>query len=319
MLLNNNRKKDYSKGQFWVGVITVIFSLIALLLGDGLLMRHISDEKPITNSNFDMQDDKFIAEKNLATYEKTDFDALESLEVIPDIVVPLSADISNYNNMIHFIPTFNASEIILHVFERSLLMEWGGAGKAELGDVNYTYPEYVTVYLLNYDNYQIVDSQTSYLGSAFNFNNIPDGTYFFVVECDGYDSDVSDNPFTIKFDPNEEEAVLPWAIYLEKNSSSYGQAFYVKMVDSAGHVVKNVDTYVRVVQENETSPKCYCSYPVHTKENGLLAVWYGRNEMYHYNATSFMVKNGFRVQVQNHNGQFVNVSFVSSNRGVVVY
>jgi hypothetical protein len=324
---NRDKKKDYTKIGTWATIIALIIALIGLLFGEGLfwkIKKWISsrNEETFGESVSSLQNiDAGKDSTGMPTEDSVSYTSSGTIGQVRDEhdyleTVPLS-DVSSIYKKYVYLSTYNASEFTLSVNVKAMSMKFGDE-KREMG-VCPIEDLIVSVYLIDYNSKNIVEVQTEYIGNTFSFINIPDGTYFYAVECEGCKTYLPDSPFILKRDAAKEKEKLPWIVSVEREGSFYSEACKIKLVDSIGEAQKNVETQVRVVDMKNLNPNSFVSTSVTTNDEGFLTMWKGIDGRDYYDIIEFYVINGYCVQVQDSDYIFQTVQVDESGIGIVKY
>lgn len=191
---------------------------------------------------------------------------------------------------------FNADEFTLFTSEAALQMVTNKTNFYSLGiHPNYIIP--LEIQLINYDTSEIIVTKTAYLGDEVTFSDLPNGTYYYIVNADGYKTFVPDDPFRLEYDASEEKDVLPWSVNLEKLENIYSAAFKVQLCNEQGIPISYTEANVRVVSEDDLSPNQYSCYPVTSNENGYLTIWSETNGVEYYDLVDFYLCDGYRLEI----------------------
>ena len=266
-----------------------------------------------SSMNTDSKEDS--SNSTTAEIESTDSDGDENTSY----EIPRKEIETAYNDGDFYIPTFNASEFSLSVSEKASSLRYRDSAHETFLGVYPSAKTPITVTLFDYKTRKVVDFQTAYMGNTFYFSDIPEGTYFYTIEGSGYVTTFSDNPFTLINDTNHDKHNLPWCDYIEKEGANYGKTFKVKLIDSSGNVVKDANTQVRVVKENDDNPNSFTSYTVYSNNNGYITIYNGIDGVDYYFDVDFSVRDGYSIQVQDSSGIYKDVSFVNEELGKVLF
>ena len=199
----------------------------------------------------------------------------------------------------HFCHPLNSNEFSLIVEELVVRIlteadeEWS-LGTVPRDDIQ------VQIDLIDYYSGNTIDSKRTYLGSTIYFENIPDGTYYYVIKCNGYKTGYSGSPFILQFDESKMKANLSWITYIEKAEAKYGQGFKVKMLSTSENIPPYTETIISVIDMNGRAGDSYSAY---INENGFLSLWMGINDIDYYYIADFYVEEGYTLTVLDDNNQ----------------
>lgn len=198
-----------------------------------------------------------------------------------------------------FIYSYNANKLTLFPGIAAAKMSIDGFGefllhKTSLGSIP------VEASLINFDTGIVVDTQTVDLGYEITFNDIPDGTYYYVVTCDGYLAAIPDSPFKLERNLSLEEDVLSWSVDLEKEEALLSPAFCIRTQDADGHPIRNSEFYIRAVDADNPSPSSivFSCQPLHSDDNGYLTFWYNTNNQDFYGLADFRLFDNCNLEVK---------------------
>ena len=177
----------------------------------------------------------------------------------------------------------------------------------------------VTVYLIEYETGNVFARQEGVIGDIFNFTTILSGTYYFAVVSDGYKIAYSPNAFSLLRNTSKESDLLPWSICIERQNQEYESPFKVCISDSRGQIIKDSNSYVRIVNIGDKNPDTYSYQSVTSNANGILTVWEGINGVDHYFEIEFCVAKGYILQVQDSNQFFRDLRSLGSGICVIDY
>lgn len=152
--------------------------------------------------------------------------------------------------------------------------------------------------LINFDTGKQIDAQTAYLGDEITFTNIPDGTYYYVVSCDGYLAAIPDCPFKLRRDFDTEAAILPWSADLEEEGGVLSQAFNIRIQDIDAHPICNSEVNIRAMSIDNPSPNSFSWQTLYSDENGYLTLWHNVNNQDFYSLVSFQLFSGCCLEVR---------------------
>ncbi len=128
--------------------------------------------------------------------------------------------------------------------------------------------------LIDYFTNEVIDEAACYLGDEIFFPNIQDGTYYFTCSCAGYKLAVSNNLLRIHRDTSGDVYEYGygsyWEVGLEKENS-YSPQFKIRLQDKRGKALANVPVSLRVIREDDLSPKAWQCPNYITDENGYLS------------------------------------------------
>lgn len=162
--------------------------------------------------------------------------------------------------------------------------------------------------LINYDTGEQIDTKLGILGDTITFSDIPDGTYYYTVSCEGYKTAIPDSPFKLRQDYNSKADILPWSVNLEEEGRPFSTAFKVCIRDINGEVVRNTEVYVRVANDENALLSGGILYPLHSDDNGYLTSWHGFNNLDFYSLVDFQLYDNCHLEVQfKEGGDFVRV------------
>lgn len=189
----------------------------------------------------------------------------------------------------------NSNEFTLTVEELAVRMLTEGNEEWSLGAVPTT-KVLMQVDLIDFDSGNIIDSKTAYLGDTVHFGDIPNGTYYYKIKCEGYKTGYSGSPFVFKYNGSEMKDNLPWITFLEKTDVKFGPGFKVKMLSSSEAILQYTETIISVTDKTGRSGS---SYPAYINEDGFLTLWMGINDVDYYFIADFYVADGYTSTVFN--------------------
>lgn len=309
-------------------VLAVLIALIALLYGDGLLKNKLVLEKEdVNNINVSkdiieqQENDYDINNEGLEEKQNIPDNTGEKKEIIDEVHEELQEDLlvaddptatlSDYISGI-----YNSSEITIYTEVRELIENYNGT-KSYMGVV----PEediQMTIYLKDYADDELVEVQKGKIGQEVIFSDIDNGTYYYEIESEGFNN-LYGEPFTIQKDESEDDDLLKWIKQLEQSDTNYSSSFRIQIVDDLGNPVKNTETRLRVVDNNNMDPHQFTMSTFYSNDDGYLTSWENINGKDYYYIVDFNVAEGFCIQVEDSNEIFQTVSFSSDGIGIVIY
>lgn len=127
--------------------------------------------------------------------------------------------------------------------------------------------------LVDYFTNEVIDEAVCYLGDEIFFPNIRNGTYYFTCSCDGYELAVSNSLLRVHRDASENPYEIRygsyWEVGLEKEDS-YSPQFKIRLQDKHGVALAGLAASMRVLRDDDLSPKAWRSFEYITDENGYL-------------------------------------------------
>lgn len=207
---------------------------------------------------------------------------------------------------------FNADSFSLAISKAALHVSIGNQFTYELG----VYAQDalpVSVSLVNYETGKVIETKNAFVGDTVEFANLPDGTYYYRVDCEGFKTYVPESPFLLQRDPAKEADVLPWAITLEESGKNYGQSFRVQVLDQYGDPVANADASIRGQYQDAPDFDGGFMLDMKTDENGYLMGMFNLD----YKVASFQLMDGYVLQVSGDDGEYVTAHQESSDLYVV--
>lgn len=146
------------------------------------------------------------------------------------------------------------------------------------------------------------------LGDEITFSNIPNGTYYYVVSCDGYKTAIPDSLFKLERDYNREADVLPWSVNLEREEDQLSSAFKVRIQNANGNIIQDSEVDIRVVSGDASSPNTYSYYLLNSDKNGYLTFWHGIDGKNFYDLVGFQLYEDCYLEARlNETNEFVRV------------
>lgn len=122
--------------------------------------------------------------------------------------------------------------------------------------------------LIDYSNNKIIEEQNVLLGDSYTFLNIPEGLYYYIIECEGYITYCS-NMFQLKLN-NSEKDVLRWQVGLKQKDGILSQPFKIQLHDSQKNVIKEATVYLRAISLQDNNYDVHSSVIMHPNEDGYL-------------------------------------------------
>lgn len=162
--------------------------------------------------------------------------------------------------------------------------------------------------LIDYNTRKQIDSKKAMLGDEITFSNIPNGTYYYVVSCDGYKTAIPDSLFKLERDYNREADVLPWSVNLEREEDQLSSAFKVRIQNANGNIIQDSEVDIRVVSGDASSPNTYSYYLLNSDKNGYLTFWHGIDGKNFYDLVGFQLYEDCYLEARlNETNEFVRV------------
>lgn len=224
-----------------------------------------------------------------------------------------------YNNInTDFIYPFNADMVTLytHVAGAKLITE--GFNETSLG-IFPTEDILLEACLINFDTGKQVDSKTAILGDEIIFSNIPNGTYYYIISCNGYKTAIPDSPFKLERNYSKEADILPWGVNLEKEESQLSSTFKVRIQNANGNIIQNTEIDVRAVHEDNPSPNSFIHYSLYSDENGYLTSWHGIDNRDFYDLVDFQLYEDCYLEARlNEYDEFVRVQ-IKDGTGICTF
>lgn len=206
-----------------------------------------------------------------------------------------------------FIYTYNADMLTLSTNAAGVRMTIENFGEMTLG-ISRTDSIPIEACLIDYNTRKQIDSKKAILGDEITFSNIPNGTYYYVVSCNGYKTAIPDSPFKLERDYNKEVDILPWSVDLEKEDGQLLPAFKVRIQNENGNVIQDSEIDIRPVSKDNPSPNAYTHYPLRSNENGYLTFCQGINNEVSYELVDFQLYEGCYLEARlNETNEFVRV------------
>lgn len=176
------------------------------------------------------------------------------------------------------------------------------------------------VSLINIYNDKIIDEKISDIEGNVVFENIPDGTYIYKIEREGYETLVSEIPFKLAYDSTKNEDFLVWSISMENDSVVFSNPkFRIKIVDNKGNAVKGESFDVRPIKDEQRNS--FSSIPVVTDESGYLTLWHSEKinndpETDYYDMVTFELEQKYQLDIVDSDG---NYKTIDGNKGKTEY
>ena len=206
-----------------------------------------------------------------------------------------------------FIYTYNADMFTLSTDAAGVKMTIENFGEMTLG-ISRTDRVPIEARLIDYNTGKQIDSKKAILGDEITFSNIPNGTYYYVVSCNGYKTAIPDSPFKLERDYNKEEDILPWNVYLEREDGQLSTAFKVRIQNANGNIIQDSGIDIRPVSKDNPSPNAYTHYPLYSDENGYLTFCQGINSEVSYELVDFQLYEGCYLEARlNESNKYVRV------------
>lgn len=207
---------------------------------------------------------------------------------------------------------FNADSFSLTISKAALYISIDGQTIYDLG----VYAQDalpVSASLVNYKTGEIVETKNAFVGDTVRFANLPDGAYYYRVDCEGFKTYVPESPFRLQRDTSEEAHKLPWAVTLEEIGKGLGQSFKVQVQDQYGNPVANTETNIRgQYQDTPDFDGCFM-LDMKTDENGYLMGMFNMD----YKVAWFQLIDGYILQVMGEDGEYVTAQQVAPDMYVV--
>ena len=172
---------------------------------------------------------------------------------------------------INFLYPFNANGFSLVVNVAALSMEsdmydhdWLGTCPVE------KYP--FTAKLIDFESNAVVQTITGNLGDTIEFKDITNGTYYYLIECDGFHAAVPSNPFRLQTDPQQPKDVLAWHAAMISTTSTVNNTFDITVLTSNGIPVTNTTVNIRVLDETNPEPSTFSHWTLKTNDDGRVCV-----------------------------------------------
>lgn len=277
----------------------------------------------LASSNFSVigikpQEGEFVTQSTFVTLTITWKETLSNFAI--DKKEDVDSVVDNLYESINpdFIYPFNAKEFTLSVEKAVMKITADHMDEIYMG----IYPEDntpVAVSLINFNTGETVQTRTTSMGQQVVFSDLPNGTYYYIVTCEGYKSYIPTNPFRLKYDSTKEIDILPWGVNLEETSIVYNSPFKVQLVDSSGNPLVGYKTYIRGADPTIQNMYSYSSYPMTTDENGYLTMWENLNGIDYYSVSEFHLIEGYVLQIENREREFITVKSSNSDVCTVVY
>ena len=325
---------------FTLKVIDIIIAILALVFGSGLLWRFLDTagkgpEDTAPSQSVTTTDDPVTESKGPEatappqSITTTDDPVAENsgspddkiTDGIPTDTSPpegsgRAVDKNPYGNInINYIVPFNTDKFILTVDEAALKITADQMEDRWLG----VFPEETipaTVSLIDFSTNKIVETQNTFIGGTVSFFNLSDGTYYYEVTSSGYKTYIPDTPFRLEQNPSLDTNTLNWMIELEQKDATFKNSFKVQLVDANGNPLSNIQTSVRCVSIENSNPTSTSSLPMKTDRNGYLTMWMNINGVDYNNVATFYLIEGFTLQIEGRNGDFLSAQ--PTNSGVCI-
>lgn len=243
-------------------------------------IEHLENGNNLSDYNFVVTDSvpapgEFVKQGSTVILSVTWADVLSGINVTKD-------ELKNFNPMEFYgdpesaaIYDYNIGSLWLRTLPVGLKETVNGAEEHEI-DVYppMTEKSIVRGCLIDYFTNEVIDEAVCYLGDEIFFPNIQNGTYYFTCSCDGYKLAVSNSLLRIHRDASEDVHEYGygsyWEVGLEKENS-YSPQFKIRLQDKHGKALANVSVSMRVIREDDLSPKEYRCANYITDENGYLS------------------------------------------------
>lgn len=213
------------------------------------------------------------------------------------------------NYILYSLEPFNTNKLELHLSDIGVLLHTENEEYSrEIGQKKITNAK---VSLINIYNDKTIVEKISDKEGKVVFENIPDGTYIYRIERDGYETLVSEVPFKLAYDNTKEESVLVWGISIKNDSNVFNSPkFRIKIVDNNGNVIKRKEFDVRPIKEAQRSS--FSSIPVYTDENGYICLWHSERinnepEADYYDVVDFELEQEYQLDIVDSYGDYKTI------------
>lgn len=175
----------------------------------------------------------------------------------------------------------------------------------------------VEAQLIDFETDDIIDQKSAFLGEEITFSNIPSGTYYYTVSCDGYKNAFPDELFRLEEDVSQPKDELPWSVDLEENNSSPSPYFKIQLKNMQGEILRNTSAYVRAINSQHLSPNEFSACPVTSNDQGYLTLWSNTDGVDYYDVVSFQLFDGYLLEVALENGEYISVD-IQGDLGICI-
>lgn len=164
------------------------------------------------------------------------------------------------------------------------------------GILQNTQEEVIVNLIDNYTN-RIVDTKCANLGSTITFSGIPNGTYYYAINCAGYKETLSRNAFTLERNTTLPEDSLAWYAVIEPNNNEYSIPFTIQVQNVHGEILKNVSVEIGAINTKNLYTDRYSAYLMKTDEQGNLTSWENIDGVDYYHLVSFQLAIGYYFEI----------------------
>lgn len=171
--------------------------------------------------------------------------------------------------------------------------------------------------LIDAETGDIIDRKSASLGDEIVFSNIPSGTYYYAVACNGYKSATPYEPFRLERDTSQPVDELPWSVDLEENDNNPSPYFKVQLKDAQGEILKNTSAYVRAVNAQHLTSGEFSACPVTSNDQGYLTLWSNVDGVDYYDVVNFQLFDGYLLEVALENSEYASVD-IQGDLGICI-
>ena len=227
--------------------------------------------------------------------------SLSPSPILPPSLAPIPFEENNDRPFQDFDPSsiyhYNSNEFTLTVNELGGRIITEGNRILSLGNVPSTNANaLLQIDLVDFNSEKTIDSKRAHFGDTVLFTDIPDGTYYYKVTCEGYKAGYPESPFGLNYNSLETKSILSWSTCIMKEDTVFGQGFKVRMLSSS-EIVPFTEVTISVMTKNGDMG----SYNfVHINEEGFLAMLEGYDE---YSVGDFYLAEGYSLVVYNHDNK----------------
>lgn len=240
-------------------------------------IQHIQNGEDLSNHNFKTADSNpepgaFVKQKSSVTLSVTWADILSAISLTDTDVETFDAKAFYGDVNYDEIYPYNAYSIELSTLPLGL-RKWIDDAEGRGLTVYPTLAEksIVRTQLVNYFSGEIVDEAACYLGDSITFPLVQRGIYYLIASCDGYHLAVSEHLVRLDYDDSLETRSPYLELNFEKKTNNYLPIFRICLQDAQGNALSGVPVTMRVVSEDDPTPRAYRHSLYVTDENGYIS------------------------------------------------